>query len=139
MAYPKKKRGPSSQALKRFNRVKANASAVGEIIAYKPAGFRVDGSPLLRDGEVYVTQWGLKYHPSWCEAIASKWDKSPKGLFVTRLIDVGGRQECGLCGTPLTSSAAPEQPRKTSTEGLDREREARDARLAAGERRRNGG
>lgn len=136
MAYPKKKRAPSSQALKRFNRVKANASAVGEIIAYKPAGFRVDGSPLLRDGEVYVTQWGLKYHPSWCEAIASKWDKSTKGLFVTRLIDVGGREECGLCGTPLTSSAAPQ---RTSTEQLDREHEEKLARIAEGERRRNGG
>lgn len=136
MIYPTKKRPPSKQALKRLAGIKAASAELGPLIVRKPAGLRVDGSPLLQPGEVYVSQWGMKYHPGWCEAIATKWDHAGKGVFVTLLSDVGRRAECGLCAAPLTGA---DVPRKTSTEQLDAEYARKKARLAAGERRRNGG
>jgi hypothetical protein len=122
--------------LTELQRVKAQAEALGALIVHKPAATRSDGSPLLQEGEVYVTAYGQRYHTSWCQVVAERWDTKPKGLFVSYLWDVGGRTECGTCTTPLTSSAAP---RETSTEKLDREYAEKKARIADGERRRNGG
>lgn len=133
MVYPRKKRSPSWKALKR---IKDQAERLGTIVVHKPAARRADGSPLLREGEVYVTTWGQRYHIGWCQVVADKWDKDPRGLFVSYLSDVGGRTECGSCDTPLTSSTVPV---RTSTEKLDREYAEKKARIAAGERRRNGG
>jgi hypothetical protein len=134
MVYPKKKKQWPAH-MKTVQILKAKAEALGEVVAYKPVAQRVDGSPLLREGEVYVTVYGKAFHPAWCEHVANKWDTDRKGLFVTRRSEVGRRTECASCVTPLTSAHVPA---KLSTPGLDREHAEKLARKAAGEARRNG-
>lgn len=133
MVYPKKKRPPSWKTLAR---IKRQTEAQGKLIVHKPSATRVDGSPLLKEGEVYVTAYGQRYHTGWCQIIADKWDKTPRGVLVTYRSDVGLRTECGSCTTPLTSSTVPG---RTSTGILDREHAEKKAREAASDRRRNGG
>lgn len=131
---------PKTSTAKALARVKAEVEALGPLTVHKPTATRSDGSPLLREGEVYVTAYGQRYHTGWCQIVANKWDTSPKGLLVTYRSEVGGRTECGTCIDPLTSSTLPAGgARKTSTEKLDREYQEKQARIAAGERTRNGG
>lgn len=74
-----------------------DVAELGELEPVKPGELRVDGSPILQDGQVYVTNAGTKYHPAWCDVIAAKWDKEGTGILVTLLEDVGGRQACRSC------------------------------------------
>lgn len=80
-----------------------HAATLGQLKPVKPSARRVDGSPLLKEGQVYVTKTGTKYHPAWCHFIAAKWDHDQR-LLVIRLADVGLRTPCDACSTPLTSS-----------------------------------
>lgn len=63
----------------------------------KPSERRVDGSPVLKDGQVYIMRTGSRYHPYWCDVVAKKWDGNPRGLLVTRLADVDDRKVCQNC------------------------------------------
>jgi hypothetical protein len=74
-----------------------DAAELGELNLVKPGELRVDGSPTLQEGQVYVTRAGTKYHPYWCDVIAAKWDIEGKGILVTLLEDVGSRQACSSC------------------------------------------
>ncbi|WP_459793228.1 hypothetical protein [Arthrobacter sp. AD-310] len=98
---PTKKYGPRTKAkpknLGYARKAYKEAADLGELKLIKPAQLRVDGSPALQEGQVYVTKAGTKYHPYWCEIIAAKWDSEGKGILVTRLEDVGGRQACRSC------------------------------------------
>lgn len=42
---------------------------------------RVNGSPVLLEAQVYVTNAGTRYHPYWCEVIEAKWDNEGKGIW----------------------------------------------------------
>lgn len=88
---------PKPKNLGYARRAYKDAAELGELKPVKPGELRVDGSPILQDGQVYVTKAGTKYHPYWCEVIAAKWDKEGKGILVTLLEDVGGRQACRSC------------------------------------------
>jgi hypothetical protein len=74
-----------------------NAERLGPIIPAMVTGRREDGSPLLGEGQVYVFPAGLKYHPMWCDVVGHRWDTKPKAVLVTRLEDVGKREECQNC------------------------------------------
>lgn len=84
------------------------ATKLGPLKPAKIFGVRVDNSPLLAPGQVYVTPYGDKYHPAWCFSIADCWDSRPETLMVSWLSDVAGeRDECSACAEPLTSSRLP--------------------------------
>jgi hypothetical protein len=88
---------PKRKSLGYARKAYKDAAELGELKPVKPGELRIDGSPILQDGQVYVTKAGTKYHPYWCDAIAAKWDKEGKGILVTLLEDVGGRQACRSC------------------------------------------
>lgn len=83
----------------------AEAGDFGELKPVEPAGRR-NGAPLLGDDQVYVMKYESKYHTAWCQVVADKWDRSPRGLLVTQLADVGGRSRCRQCDRPLKSGRA---------------------------------
>ena len=126
-------RMPRWQAAKKAER---RAAQMGRLLVVDPEGRRTDGSPLLADGQVYVTRTGNRYHVGWCEIIANKWDQGSgptRGIYVTRIHDVGSRTECQSCLEPLTSS------RLRSTPILDQRMAERDRKVAESRRRVNGG
>lgn len=74
---------------------------LGPLDAVEPAAHRVDGSPQVGPGQVYVTRTGVAFHPAWCLAVGTAWDDKPEGLFVIAASTVGGRRLCKACEEPL--------------------------------------
>lgn len=99
---PPRKPRMSKLTRERIKAAYEHAATLGELKPIKASARRADGSPLLEQGQVYVTKTGTTYHPEWCTLVAAKWDHDQR-LMVTRLADVGLRKPCGSC-TPLTSS-----------------------------------
>jgi hypothetical protein len=97
----------------------AEAGGFGELKPVEPAARR-DGAPVAGDDQVYVMKYGTDYHTAWCRVVADKWDRSPRGLLVTLLADVGGRARCRECGRPgkrakgSSAQESPVQPRLTA-------------------------
>lgn len=78
------------------------ADELGPIIPVRPTRLRMDRSPRLGPGQVYVMRSGAVYHPAWCSIVAAKWDSDPEGLLLIADDTVGGRRECKACEEPLT-------------------------------------
>lgn len=83
------------------------AKLLGELKPVTPVAYRADGSPLLAEGQVYVTKSGQKYHPAWCAVMADLWKEHPKNLLVSSQRDVGERQQCEVCSSTRGTSTAP--------------------------------
>jgi hypothetical protein len=67
---------------------------LGPLIRVKPqAHHPEDGSPILSEGEVYVTRTGVFYHSQRCERVVER----PRTVLVTKLADVGQRKHCPNC------------------------------------------
>lgn len=98
-----KRRRPRNLTKRNIQAAYEHAATLGELKPVKASARRVDGSPLLKPGQVYVTKTGTKYHPEWCHFVAAKWDHDQR-LMVTRLTDVGLRTPCDACRVPLTTS-----------------------------------
>jgi hypothetical protein len=84
------------------------AKALGELKPVEPLAFRADGSPLLAQGQVYVTRSGQKYHPAWCTVMAATWEEHPLNVLVSSQADIGDRQLCQPCANPAAPSTVPE-------------------------------
>ncbi|WP_157372511.1 hypothetical protein [Arthrobacter sp. Soil736] len=80
-----------------------DAQDLGPIIPVHPTRLRLDRSPRLAPGQVYVTRTGTLYHSAWCTVVAHKWDNDPDGLILIAEDTVGRRKECTDCEEPLTS------------------------------------
>lgn len=119
----------SKRTRKKPREAYADADLLGPLILVKPQGTRVDGSPLLGPGEVYVTRTGRRYHPSWCQIVADRWDIN-EGIFVSRIYDVGKREECTSC-VPLTTS-------KLSSSVLDARHAEKQRQITESQRKVNG-
>jgi hypothetical protein len=74
----------------------SRARKLGKLQVVK-AETRDDGSPMLAEGQVYVTKSGAKFHTEWCHIINDNWNKNPKGILVTLQAGVGARLECQAC------------------------------------------
>jgi hypothetical protein len=92
--------------LKTSQPAQAEARGLGELKPVEPAA-RWEGMPVLGDDQVYVMKYGTEYHTAWCQAVADKWEHSPRGLLVTLFADVGTRTWCEDCGLPLEAEEAP--------------------------------
>jgi hypothetical protein len=113
VARPKRQLNPLlHKYLKTNDPASAEARGLGELKPVEPAARR-EGAPLLGDGQVYVMKYATEFHTAWCQAVADKWDQSPRGLLVTLLADVGSRtrcQECDRHGKRARTSPARQSP-----------------------------
>lgn len=66
---------------------------LGLLVPVRPKKRLEDGSPVLGDGEVYVTRTGRFYHSERCDRVLER----PRTILVTRLADVGLREHCPSC------------------------------------------
>nr|WP_043795033.1 hypothetical protein [Pseudarthrobacter chlorophenolicus] len=104
-AAPKQGAGSRSSATKTVRSAKQayqKAEELGPIIPVRPTRLRMDRSPRLEAGQVYVMKTGTVYHPAWCSIVAAKWDSDPEGLLLITEETVGQRRECKACEEPLT-------------------------------------
>lgn len=106
MPTPKRQLSPLFRKyLKTSQPAQADARGLGELKPVEPAA-RWEGMPVLGDDQVYVMKYGTEYHTAWCQAVAEKWEHSPRGLLVTLYADVGTRTWCEECGLPLEPEEA---------------------------------
>jgi hypothetical protein len=75
----------------------AKAEELGPIVPAPVTARRADGSPILAEGQVFILPTGNRFHTTWCDTVGNRWDSRPNALFVTRLADVGKREECSHC------------------------------------------
>lgn len=99
-ASGKRPGGATSNAVARAHKT---TEALGPITPVHPTRLRVDRSPRLGPGQVYVMRTGTVFHPAWCAVVAAKWDTDPEGLLLITLDTVGGRRQCLSCEEPLTA------------------------------------
>lgn len=55
------------------------AAELDEIVKVTPSAYRVDHSPILRDGEAYVFPTGTVAHDALCAVVAERWDEARPG------------------------------------------------------------
>lgn len=73
------------------------AEELGTLVQAPVTARRPDGSPILADGQVYILPTGSRFHTTWCDTVGNRWDTRPNAIFVSRLADVGKREECNHC------------------------------------------
>ncbi|MCX8452828.1 hypothetical protein [Paenarthrobacter ureafaciens] len=99
-----KKRSKLERAEKRAERLRLKEEANAEhrakerpLVRVEPQSHRDDGSPVAGAGQVYVTRTGKLFHTQWCSIMDGQWRAGQRGIYVTKMADVGRRGRCTQC------------------------------------------